>query len=677
MYGQKLHCQACDSPMTFNAPKTIETTKFHCPSCNQKYSINESQYGTAIACTICETTMHIPHPKGTQTSSPAVSTPKPSVRGTSVNYTSAVDEFYANRKKSALPTIAAGIVAAAIIGGGYYAFTRTTGEDVPTPVIVETPDEKPTTTTTTTTTPTPVETTQNQPQPSNPSNHSSNSIASKDPEPQTDATEPNLGEVDTVELTPAIATVNTPVVNKFSNSKHSLDFTNKVVPYFKNHCIKCHGPDDEEGSLRVDKIIPNLDDEYTLSHLQNIIDEITVENMPPEEEPLPDSQDTIEIINILTNIEKEVKEKHTAGGGRPIRRLTRTEFSNTIKDLLGIQPQNVDELPDDLYVGNFETNAETLYLTDLHVDLYLNKSRQVIRKFIASRHDKPGKVLAETNYSPLLKRSIFGFSRQDVPNTGSLIVRTHWWVRNPAEAGQIEIGPTNSNQSHTITGTIEKPQIIDFEVTSSGDDISWAIKKSPTKSVNQLAGLSKKAAQKKTAQLNSVRITDGNLISVQEGKFQHPVVLGKIEHIKQSATQPHDFFSTFLKNSDDLPDSAAPAILKKFAILAKRGRAADPSYISMLNKVFKEGRDQGMPFWQAIEEPMAISLCSIDSILHFEDRNPSKKSRAISGLELANRLSYMLWRSAPDPELVQLGMTKSLIVLCQTLATNGLSFLDN
>ena len=449
--------------------------------------------------------------------------------------------------------------------------------------------------------------------------------------------------------------ITTPTVH----SKHSKEFTNKVIPYFKKHCVMCHGPDDEEGSLRVDKIVANLEDEYTLGHLQNIIDEITVENMPPEEEPLPDSKDTIEIINILTNIENEVKERHTAGGGRPIRRLTRTEFSNTIADLLGIRPENVNELPDDLYVGNFETNAETLYLTDLHIDLYLNKSRQVIKKFIASRHDKPGKRVLETTYSPLLKRSNFGFSRQDVGHVGELTIRTHWWVRNPADAGKIDIGPKDSNLYHTISGTKQKPQIIDFTITSSGEDISWVIKKSPTQSINQLAGLTRRATQKKIAQFNSVRITDSNLISVQEKKFQHPVILGKIEQIKQSTAQSHNFFSPFLKNGDNLPDSVAPSILKKFAILAKRGRAADPSFISLLNKVFEEGRAQGMTFWEAIEEPMAISLCSIDSILHFENRNPSKKS--ISGLELANRLSYMLWRSAPDLELVQLGRSDELL----------------
>jgi len=137
--------------------------------------------------------------------------------------------------------------------------------------------------------------------------------------------------------------------------------------------------------------------------------------------------------------------------------------------------------------------------------------------------------------------------------------------------------------------------------------------------------------------------------------------LGDIKHVQVVSRQPHAFFAPFLRNGDKLPDAAAPAIIERFASMMKRGRSADTETVEKLTVVFEQGRELGMPFWEALVEPLAISMCSMESILHFENRSPAKDARTISGVELANRLSYTLWRSAPDDELIRLGRTGSLL----------------
>ena len=68
------------------------------------------------------------------------------------------------------------------------------------------------------------------------------------------------------------------------------DFKSKVKPFFRLHCIRCHGPDREEGGMRVDEISGDLDDLNSIDNLQNILDEITVGSMPPASEPTPSDQ---------------------------------------------------------------------------------------------------------------------------------------------------------------------------------------------------------------------------------------------------------------------------------------------------------------------------------------------------------------------------------------------------
>ena len=58
------------------------------------------------------------------------------------------------------------------------------------------------------------------------------------------------------------------------------DFKSKVKPFFRLHCIRCHGPDREEGGMRVDEISGDLDDLNSVDAFQNILDEITVGSMP-------------------------------------------------------------------------------------------------------------------------------------------------------------------------------------------------------------------------------------------------------------------------------------------------------------------------------------------------------------------------------------------------------------
>lgn len=674
MFGQKLQCQACDEPMIFKAPKSIaeptpakqpapteretgkikvnsesSVTKVKCPGCSQKYNITPAQYGQNIECQACEYIIVVDAPAG------------------SVKPSHAVTDFHANKKSRSPGLLASGIAAAALIGGGYFAFNHyNTQKDVET-LVADTSDknipatdnnsgdkDKPTATD----------------KPSKPKPEKPTKVAEVKPAPKVEPVKPKTiaSEFDASEFTtePTEPTETTeqgavPVATPkiVSNSKYSKLFNDQAVPFFKKHCIECHGPDKEKGSLRVDQLIANLDDNYTLNHLQNIVDEMTVDNMPPEEEPRPDGDEVTQIIKILTAIEKEAKELHTAGGGRPVRRLTRTEFLNTTEDLLGVVSSTMT-LPDDLYVGDFETRAETLFLTDMHVNLYLDRSRQLVKRFIQSRSSKPGNYKIKTPYSPLLKRSIFAFDTSSTPTAGHLSIRTHWYVKNPAGKGKTTVGSSDGGPIYTITGTKGSPQTIDFKVNKPRAQLSWAIKKSDKKSVKSFTG-SRNDTKKKISQLEKVKITDSNLVKVQEGLLTHPVVLSKIEHIVTVNPQPYNFFKQFLKSGDDLPDEAAPAIIAKFSALVKRGRGVDPAYVEMLNKVFIQGRSQGMSFWQALEEPMAFSICSIDSILHFENRNTSNKSRTVNGVELANRLSYMLWRSAPDGELVRLGKSGELL----------------
>ena len=390
------------------------------------------------------------------------------------------------------------------------------------------------------------------------------------------------------------------------------EYVKKVQPFFKQNCIRCHGPDREEGGLRIDQLKWDLSDLGSAEDFQNILDEMVVDSMPPEDEPRPDAKALKEVLKIITKHIADVKKQNSSGGGKPVRRLTRTEYVNTVYDLLGVQI-SASKLPEDGTVGRFDTQATDLYTTDLHVETYLAVARQAVKRFIASRNLEPGQKNLGSQPAPKPKKGKFNIKASDVPPAGYQILRLVCWQKDPKPSNRIFFGP-EKHPIFEITGTPDSPQHIDRKFSESTAE-TW----SPNRNV----------------------------------------VIGKVQKIQVVNPQPFEFFKKYTeRHGNRMPDSVADDVISEFVALMNRGRTVDKKLVNELTKVFKMGRQQGQPFWEAIVEPMAISMCTVESLLHFEDRGVAKKSRFVSPVEMVNRVSYFLWRSAPDAELVRLAQSK-------------------
>lgn len=395
-------------------------------------------------------------------------------------------------------------------------------------------------------------------------------------------------------------------------SAYQEELIKKAAPFLTKHCVGCHGPEKEKGDLRIDLLTPDYEDLDSLEHFQNMLDEITIGAMPPEEEPRPNDEELETIISALTaHIEKAAAQQSKAGG-RPVRRLTKIEYANTVEDLLGVRI-NGRNLADDGGVGIFDTDASALYTNDLFMENYLAVARDAVRRFIASRNLKPSQELVHTLPAPKkgnlnITPHSTGSKKTRIPPAGHLVVRLSLWRTSP-KGKAIFTGP-NGARSHKITGTPSEPQIID-RVFSTNEEEIWAIPKG--------------------------------------------VKVGPTKYYRAINPEPYYFFQKFLNRYQGAnpPDSAAIHIIREFANLMSRGRFIEPSLIEGLNEVFLLGRKMGEPFWEALIEPMAISMCTLESMFHFESKGTDEERSNITSVELTNRLSYFLWRSAPNPKIME------------------------
>ena len=390
------------------------------------------------------------------------------------------------------------------------------------------------------------------------------------------------------------------------------DFTKRVQPFFKKHCLRCHGTELEEGGVRVDELEWDVNDLDSIDELQNILDEIVVGSMPPQDEDQPSAKDLKAITELLSLHIEKAREKHSSGGGKPVRRLTKTEFVNTLYDLLGVRI-NAEDIPHDGITGGFDTAAVDLYTTDMHLETFLAAARIAARRFVASRNMEPGRKKAKTRTVPNYKKNRQFFAAKDVPPAGYQIMRLVCWKKNPKTMERIFFGPQN-NAIYEITGSRKSPQFVD-RIFYEAKTEQWT----PNKDIE----------------------------------------IDQVLAIQVINAQPWRFFEGFRKRyGDQVPDTAAGPMLGEFATLMNRGRKVDGKFVLKLLNVFRMGRQQGEPFWEAIVEPMALTMCSMESMFHFESRGNADENPYVSPVEMVNRISYFLWRSAPDAELIELAKSK-------------------
>lgn len=148
--------------------------------------------------------------------------------------------------------------------------------------------------------------------------------------------------------------------------------------FFRKHCLRCHGPDKQEGKLRIDTLDP-LDAGNDVEHWQTILDRLNLQEMPPEDEPQPSKAESEAARRWLTDSIKAAIAR-TARAEVVLRRLNRNEYDNTIRDLFGLTAfEGSRHLPEDDSDHGFDNNAEALVVSPLLMETYLEAADEVLR----------------------------------------------------------------------------------------------------------------------------------------------------------------------------------------------------------------------------------------------------------------------------------------------------------
>lgn len=165
-------------------------------------------------------------------------------------------------------------------------------------------------------------------------------------------------------------------------------FQEQIQPLLTKYCVHCHNVEKMTSGIRVDHLNGAFE-ETQLFLWEDILHQVSDEIMPPEDEPQPTAEQRQIFVEWMQKSMIAAKSRQAEKNGS-LRRLTVSQYGNTLRDLLGIEDELTGVLPPDaLSKEGFVNNEQTMLLSPLLIEAYFNIAQQAIDRCIVDENSKP------------------------------------------------------------------------------------------------------------------------------------------------------------------------------------------------------------------------------------------------------------------------------------------------
>ncbi|MEC9095601.1 MAG: DUF1587 domain-containing protein, partial [Planctomycetota bacterium] len=256
-------------------------------------------------------------------------------------------------------------------------------------------------------------------------------------------------------------------------------FKSTVLPILQAKCFGCHGTDVQEADIRLDNLSTDfLADRAAATAWHEAMHVLNKGEMPPEEsEPLTAKERSVLVNWIRSEIDRVKAELKSTGGRVVLRRLNRTEYQNTMKDLFDLEMDYARDLPrEGASPDGFKNNGQSLQMTAIQLEYYLDAARRALDRVIVT--GDPPEIFEHTfeksnvgdkwfNYevSNYLGRwqGFYGKMVDTYPEEGDYLVTVTARAELPKERGaplmEVSVGyRPDTEQIWKVTDTVEITQ---------------------------------------------------------------------------------------------------------------------------------------------------------------------------------------------------------------------------
>ncbi|WP_395744643.1 DUF1592 domain-containing protein [Prosthecobacter sp.] len=145
-----------------------------------------------------------------------------------------------------------------------------------------------------------------------------------------------------------------------------------VTPFLEQHCTECHDGEMKKGGLDLTALSFKPEDRKNFDAWVKVYDRVSKGEMPPAKKKQPEAGEVKAFADALKKPLRDHEVAQQKANGRTVlRRLNRTEYENTVHDLLGVDLPLKHILPEDTPLHGFDTVAEGLRFSQLQIEKYL------------------------------------------------------------------------------------------------------------------------------------------------------------------------------------------------------------------------------------------------------------------------------------------------------------------
>ena len=464
-----------------------------------------------------------------------------------------------------------------------------------------------------------------------------------------------------------------------------------VQTYFETHCVDCHGPEKQKAEFRIDTLSTKVGFENTPQWLE-IMERINTGEMPPKKEKVrPSAEESAKVVEWLAARMKDGESARMAARGRvSYNRLTRDEYVNTVRDLIGVHYDAKDPgafLEDQEWHG-FERIGSVLTLSPSNIEKYLAAAETILTEaypepVMVKKGAKPSEPFGGTKRA-ILEEQVNVRHRERLREMGLLDkVRYEMWpgdifrysnLKDPLpEAGIYEISYTLSGlkpengRAPRLKVYEEKLDRVLFEQDIiAPEDVPVTVtfrahlpKGRPNIHVyNDVLGPSNLPRSGRHGDKPFISIKDGRIpwqmkLTDEQGNARYPFLImdsiswrGPIvtdDEMKRRA----EYFPSEEGNMEQVRECLSALARRAFRRPVTAGELDGCIGIVKAEVAAKE------KFRDAVKAGMLAILCSKSFVFIAEgDENANRST--LNDWEIASRLSYLLWSTMPDGELFSL-----------------------
>ncbi len=486
--------------------------------------------------------------------------------------------------------------------------------------------------------------------------------------------------------------------------------TDSYRALISTYCFTCHSTRLKTGGLALEGL--NLESPADNAQIwERVLRKLRGHQMPPPGSPQPPLRDVDSFSTWLANT-LDTHAKGPTAGYVPIQRLNRTEYAAEVRALVGVDVNPKEVLPQDIQVEGFDNIAAALSVSPAFLDQFVAAARHVAQLAVGN----PDPRVSSTTYGIDANRNP---ENPPPPGTREGIRFRHNFTADGEyriTLDNLAVGPYSNALENESTVVILIDNKVVFRKSIGGAaDLALADRQAGTGRAEIMARFSKIPVQVKAGEHDVVVAfvdrshveTDENVENLEgyngltgsqaptdnRAHLVDGVVVagpynptgisrtpsralifvcdpktvgagaGPVRPSQQQGTSPYRAAPGSVVPANSTGESAcARQITENLARRAFR-RPVSAEDMNRLMPFYEAGRKDGGTFDQGIEQVVAAVLAS-PQFLYRAIRGPKGTSPdtefALTDLELASRLSFFLWNTGPDDQLLKLAEANGL-----------------